>query len=61
MPIGIDHVVIAVNDLDATTRDFEGAGFTVVPGGEHKSGKSSNVLVAFQDGSYFELIRKSVV
>lgn len=56
MPIGIDHVVIAVNDLDAATRNFQDAGFTVVPGGEHHSGASANVLVAFQDGSYLEII-----
>ncbi|MEJ7839242.1 MAG: VOC family protein [Thermomicrobiales bacterium] len=56
MPSGIDHIVIAVNDLDTTSRDFAAAGFTVVPGGEHHSGKSANLLVAFQDGTYFELI-----
>ena len=56
MPIGIDHIVIAVRDLDETSRDYTEAGFTVVPGGEHHSGTSHNALVAFQDGTYFELI-----
>lgn len=56
MPVGFDHIVIAVNDLDTTTTDFTAAGFTVTPGGEHKGGASANVLVTFQDGVYFELI-----
>jgi catechol 2,3-dioxygenase-like lactoylglutathione lyase family enzyme len=56
MPIGIDHIVIAVRDLDETSRDYTSAGFTVVPGGEHHNGTSHNALVAFQDGTYFELI-----
>jgi catechol 2,3-dioxygenase-like lactoylglutathione lyase family enzyme len=56
MAIGIDHIVIAVRDLAQTSRDFAAAGFTVVPGGEHKTGNSHNALVAFADGTYFELI-----
>ena len=44
MPIGIDHIVIAVNDLDRTTAGYSAAGFTVTPGGEHKGGASANVL-----------------
>jgi hypothetical protein len=56
MPTGFDHIVIAVNDLEQTTADYTAAGFTVTPGGEHKGGASSNVLVTFQDGAYFELI-----
>ncbi len=56
MPVGIDHIVIAVNNLDDTIADYTAAGFTVTPGGEHKGGASANVLVTFQDGAYFELI-----
>jgi len=56
MPTGFDHFVIAVNDLDQTIADYTTAGFTVIPGGEHKGGLSHNALVSFQDGSYFELI-----
>ena len=56
MPTGIDHIVIAVNDLDQTVKDYEKAGFTVTPGGEHHHGISHNALVVFGDGSYFELI-----
>lgn len=56
MPTGIDHIVIAVRDLGRATVDFERAGFTVTPGGEHTGGITHNALVAFADGSYFELI-----
>jgi len=56
MPIGFDHIVIAVNDLEQTIADYTAAGFTVTPGGEHKGGASRNALVTFQDGAYFELI-----
>jgi catechol 2,3-dioxygenase-like lactoylglutathione lyase family enzyme len=56
MPTGIDHIVIAVDDLEQTIADYTAAGFTVTPGGEHKGGASRNALVTFQDGAYFELI-----
>jgi len=56
MPTGIDHVVLAVRDLERATADFTAAGFTVAPGGEHTSGGTRNALVPFQDGSYLELI-----
>jgi hypothetical protein len=52
---GIDHLVIAVNDLDQATADYRQLGFTVVPGGQHPVG-SHNALIAFEDGSYLELI-----
>ncbi|MGB3305325.1 MAG: VOC family protein [Thermomicrobiales bacterium] len=56
MPTGIDHIVIAVRDLEQTSTDCRRAGFTVVPGGEHKDGTTHNALVSFADGAYFELI-----
>ena len=52
----IDHIVIGVNDLDASTVDFTVAGFRVTPGGEHSSGNTHNALVPFTDGAYLELI-----
>ncbi|WP_449257385.1 VOC family protein [Bosea sp. (in: a-proteobacteria)] len=52
---GIDHIVIAVADLDQARRDYEALGFTVLPGGEHPRG-SRNALVAFADGAYLEII-----
>lgn len=56
MPTGIDHIVIGVRDLDRATTDYERAGFMVTPGGEHTGGITHNALIAFADGSYFELI-----
>ena len=51
-----DHAIIAVFDLDAATADFEGLGFTVVPGGEHAGGLTHNALITFADGTYLELM-----
>ncbi|MCJ2144443.1 VOC family protein [Methylobacterium sp. E-066] len=56
MPLSLDHVVIAVADLDAAIRDYGALGFTVVPGGEHAGGVTHNALVVFADGTYLELI-----
>lgn len=55
MPFTIDHIVIAVADLEAAARDYEALGFTVLPGGEHPRG-SRNVLVVLADGAYLEII-----
>jgi len=55
MLLGIDHIVIAVPDLEAATKNYEQLGFTVVPGGRHPVG-THNSLIAFADGSYIELI-----
>jgi hypothetical protein len=52
---GIDHLVVVVHDLAQASRDYEQLGFTVVPGGQHPVG-SHNALIAFQDGSYLEII-----
>jgi hypothetical protein len=52
----IDHVVVAVRDLDLAAADYAEAGFTVSPGGEHFSGATHNALVSFADGSYLELL-----
>jgi catechol 2,3-dioxygenase-like lactoylglutathione lyase family enzyme len=52
---GIDHVVIVVKDLAQAATDYEQLGFTVVPGGQHPLG-SHNVLIAFADSSYLEVI-----
>lgn len=56
MAFSLDHVVIAVADLDAAVSDYRALGFTVYPGGVHHGGVSHNALVIFADGSYFELI-----
>ena len=55
MLTGIDHIVILVPNLATGIRDYEGLGFTVIPGGEHPGG-THNALIAFADGAYIELI-----
>ena len=55
MLLGIDHIVIAVRDLEAALRSYEQLGFTVVRGGRHPVG-THNVLISFADGSYIEII-----
>jgi len=52
----LDHVVIAVSDLEAAMTDYRALGFTVVAGGSHPGRTSHNALVVFADGSYLELI-----
>jgi hypothetical protein len=56
MTFALDHVVIAVNDLDRAVADYQSLGFTVYPGGVHHGGVSHNALVVFADGAYFEII-----
>ncbi|MEK7364696.1 MAG: VOC family protein, partial [candidate division NC10 bacterium] len=55
MLLGIDHLVVAVPDLDTAIRGYTELGFTVVPGGRHPVG-THNALISFADGSYLELI-----
>ncbi|WP_332824046.1 VOC family protein, partial [Ramlibacter sp.] len=55
----LDHVVIAVTDLDRTVARYIEAGFTVAPGGRHPGRNTSNALVVFDDGAYLELITYS--
>jgi len=52
---GIDHIVIAVADLDSAVASYTQAGFTVVRGGRHNLG-THNALIALADESYLELI-----
>ncbi len=54
--LGLDHVVIAVHDLDRSSDDYRALGFTVQPGGQHPGRTSHNALIVFEDGAYFELI-----
>jgi catechol 2,3-dioxygenase-like lactoylglutathione lyase family enzyme len=56
MTFALDHVVIAVDDLDRAVADYQSLGFTVYPGGVHHGGVSHNALIVFEDGSYFEII-----
>lgn len=52
----LDHVVIIVDNLDLASQDYSDLGFTVAPGGVHGGGVTQNALVAFEDGSYLELL-----
>jgi hypothetical protein len=52
---GIDHLVIVVDDLDRAADDYRRLGFNAVFGGKHPVG-SHNALIAFEDGSYLEII-----
>ena len=56
MLTAIDHLIIAVPDLEAAVKSYRGLGFTVVPGGRHTGIGTYNALIAFRDTSYLELI-----
>ena len=55
MITGIDHIVIAVRELNAAMESYRRLGFSVVAGGAHPYG-SHNALIGFEDGSYIELL-----
>lgn len=56
MPLTLDHVVIAIDDLDAAIDDYRALGFTVRRGGVHANRATHNALVTFADGTYLELL-----
>lgn len=56
MSLKLDHIVIAVHDLESAIADYAALGFHVLRGGDHPGRTTHNALVVFQDGSYFELI-----
>ena len=55
MITGIDHIVIAVPNLQRALSTYRGLGFTAVAGGRHAQ-CTHNALIAFADGSYVELL-----
>ena len=55
----IDHVLIAVRDLDAVKDTFERLGFKVTPEGQHPGRGTSNRLVVFGE-EYLELIAVTI-
>lgn len=55
MLLGLDHIVIAVANLEAAIASYRDLGFSVVPGGQHPVG-TYNGLISLADGSYIELI-----
>ena len=54
--LGLDHVVIAVHELESAITGYRDLGFTVQPGGRHPGRTSHNALIVFADGAYIELI-----
>ncbi|HVX58000.1 MAG TPA: VOC family protein [Candidatus Saccharimonadales bacterium] len=56
MTLKLDHVIIAVDDLDQAVSDYRALGFTTIYGGRHASGATHNALICFQDGTYLELL-----
>ena len=53
--ISLDHVVLAVNDLEATAAKFRKFGFALKPGRPHANG-IRNEHVKFADGTEIELL-----
>ena len=53
--MSVDHVVIAVSDLDSAAGDFQSLGFTLKPGRLHPNGLL-NAHVKFADGTALELM-----
>jgi len=56
MIVGVDHALIAVEDLDAGMRTYEQLGFQVMRGGSHPQHGTHNALVPLADGAYLELM-----
>ncbi len=56
MIIGVDHVLVAVDNLDDAMETYRQLGFQVQPGGEHPGRGTYNALVPLSDGFYFELM-----
>lgn len=52
---GLDHIPLAVNDLEASRADFEALGFVLKPGRPHENGLR-NLHAKFPDGTEIELI-----
>ena len=56
MLVGLDHLVVLVEELGEAVAGYEELGFRVTPGGEHADGLTRNALVPFADGTYLELV-----
>lgn len=56
MILGIDHILIAVQDLELAIEVYQQLGFEVLRGGEHPKAGTHNALVPLADGTYLELI-----
>jgi catechol 2,3-dioxygenase-like lactoylglutathione lyase family enzyme len=56
MILGVDHILIAVEDLDKARDLYVGLGFEVLYGGKHELAGTHNALIPLSDGSYLELV-----
>ena len=56
MIIGIDHVLIAVENLDKARDLYLRLGFEVLYGGKHELAGTHNAVISLADGSYLELV-----
>ncbi len=52
----IDHITLAVPDLEVATSQLKMAGLEVTYGGVHSTGKTHMSLCALGDGSYLEVV-----
>jgi hypothetical protein len=52
----IDHVLIAVDNLESAKKEYESFGFTVIYGGGEK--EALNALIFLKDGTLIELVGK---
>lgn len=53
--IGLDHCIIAVQDLEAARQDYERLGFTTAPLGDHQNRATANHCIMFPE-TYLELL-----
>jgi len=53
--LGLDHVIIGVNDLEGARADYLRLGFTPAPRGDHAGRATSNYCLMFPD-TYLELL-----
>jgi len=56
MPFFLDHIIIAVRNLEQAMQHYRQHDFTVTYGGVHASGTTHNALIVFKDGTYLELM-----
>ena len=60
MRLRLDHVTVCGSDLEAMRRAFREVGLSTTYGGPHANGVTHMDLLAFEDGSYLELIAPMV-
>lgn len=52
----LDHVIVAVRDIDRATKDWESIGLVATDGGIHPKVGTRNAIVRFPDRSFLELM-----